>query len=74
LTERKPFTKPLNGLKTTFPKWPERNPYYPLANNKRQTMSIIIRVAVIAACAYAGSIVAGIQFPDLADPYQIAQK
>jgi hypothetical protein len=37
-------------------------------------MSIIIRVAVIAACAYAGLIVAGIQFPDLADPYQIAQK
>jgi hypothetical protein len=37
-------------------------------------MSIIIRVAVIAACAYAGSIVAGVQFPDLADPYQIAQK
>jgi hypothetical protein len=37
-------------------------------------MSIIIRIAVVAARAYAGSIVAGIQFPDLPDPYQIAQK
>jgi hypothetical protein len=37
-------------------------------------MSIIIRIAVVAACAYAGSIVAGIQFPDLPDPYQMAQK
>jgi hypothetical protein len=37
-------------------------------------MSIIIRVAVVAACAYAGSIVAGIQFPDLPDPYQMARK
>jgi hypothetical protein len=37
-------------------------------------MSIIIRVALVAACAYAGSIVAGIQFPDLPDPYQMAQK
>jgi hypothetical protein len=37
-------------------------------------MSIIIRIAVVAACAYAGSIVAGIQFPDLPDSYQMAQK
>ena len=37
-------------------------------------MSIIIRVAVLAVCAYAGSIVAGVQFPDLPDPYQMAQK
>jgi hypothetical protein len=37
-------------------------------------MSIIIRVFVVAACAYAGSVFAGIQFPDLPDPYQIAQK
>jgi hypothetical protein len=37
-------------------------------------MSIIIRVVVIATCAYAGSVVAGIQFPDLPDPYQMAQK
>jgi hypothetical protein len=28
----------------------------------------------VAACAYAGSIVVGVQFPDLADPYQMAQK
>jgi hypothetical protein len=37
-------------------------------------MSIIIRAAVLAACAYAGSFVVGVQFPDLADPYQMAQK
>jgi hypothetical protein len=37
-------------------------------------MSIIIRVAVLAACAYAGSIVGGVRFPDVADPYQMAQK
>jgi hypothetical protein len=37
-------------------------------------MSIIIRVVFIAACAYAGSVFAGIQFPDLPDPYQMAQK
>jgi hypothetical protein len=37
-------------------------------------MSIIIRVAVIATFAYAGSFVAGVQFPDLPDPYQTAQK
>jgi len=37
-------------------------------------MSFIIRVAVLVACAYAGSIVAGIQFPDPPDPYQMAQK
>ena len=32
------------------------------------------RYRSVAACAYAGSIVAGVQFPDLADPYQMAQK
>ena len=37
-------------------------------------MSIIIRVVVVVMCAYAGSVVAGIQFPDLADPYEMAQK
>jgi hypothetical protein len=41
---------------------------------KRQAMSIIIRVVVVVMCAYAGSIVAGDQFPDLPDPYQLAQK
>ena len=34
----------------------------------------IIRIIVLAACAYAGSAVATIQFPDLPDPYQMAQK
>jgi hypothetical protein len=37
-------------------------------------MSIIIRIVVVVICAYAGSIVAGAQFPDLPDPYQVAQK
>jgi hypothetical protein len=38
-------------------------------------MSIIIRIViVVVACAYAGSAVAGIQFPDLPDPYLMAQK
>jgi hypothetical protein len=37
-------------------------------------MFFIFRVLVIAVCAYAGSIVAGIQFPDLPDPYQTAQR
>jgi len=37
-------------------------------------MFFILRVLVIAVCAYAGSIVAGIQFPDLPDPYQMAQR
>jgi hypothetical protein len=37
-------------------------------------MSIIIRIVVIATCAYAGSFVGGVQFPDLPDPYPIAQK
>ena len=35
-------------------------------------MSMIIRVLVIAACAYAGSAVARIQFPDLPDSTEIA--
>jgi hypothetical protein len=30
-------------------------------------MFLIIRVLIIAACAYAGSAVASIQFPDLPD-------
>jgi hypothetical protein len=37
-------------------------------------MSIIIRVIIVAACAYAGSVFAGAQFKDLPDPYQMAQK
>jgi hypothetical protein len=37
-------------------------------------MSVILRVVVIATCAYAGSVFAGIQFPNLPDPYQMAQK
>jgi hypothetical protein len=37
-------------------------------------MSFIIRIVVIATCAYAGSVFAGVQFPDLPDPYQMAQK
>jgi len=37
-------------------------------------MFIIIRVLIVAACAYAGSVFAGVQYPDLPDPYEIAQK
>ena len=37
-------------------------------------MSIIIRVAVVALSAYAGSFFAGLQFTDLPDPYQMTQK
>jgi hypothetical protein len=37
-------------------------------------MFIIFRVLVIAICAYAGSMVAGSQFPDLPDPYQSEQR
>jgi len=37
-------------------------------------MSITIRVVVIALSAYAGSFLAGIQFADQPDPYQMAQK
>jgi len=38
-------------------------------------MSIIIRIIVVAACAYAGSAVASSQFPDLPDePYQTVQR
>jgi hypothetical protein len=37
-------------------------------------MSIIIRVVVIATSAYAGLVAADIQFPNLPDPYQMAQK
>jgi hypothetical protein len=37
-------------------------------------MSIIIRAVLVATCAYAGFVVADIQFPDLPDPYQAAQK
>jgi hypothetical protein len=37
-------------------------------------MFIIIRVVVIATCAYAGSVFGGNQFPDLPHPSQMAQK
>jgi hypothetical protein len=37
-------------------------------------MSIIIRVVVIALSAYAGSFVAGTQFPDSPDNYETARK
>jgi hypothetical protein len=36
-------------------------------------MFIIIRVLVVATCAYAGSVFAGAQFPDMPDTYQTAQ-
>jgi hypothetical protein len=36
-------------------------------------MFIIIRVLVVATCAYAGSVFADVQFPDLPDPNQMAQ-
>jgi len=70
------FTNHLNPLKTTFPKRPETNPCQPLSNKQRgkQAMSVFIRIVILAACAYAGSAVAGIQFQTLPDPYQMAQK
>jgi hypothetical protein len=37
-------------------------------------MSIIIRIVVVATCAYAGLVVADNQFTDLPDPYEMAQK
>ena len=37
-------------------------------------MSVFIRIVILAACAYAGSAVAGIQSQTLPDPYQMAQK
>jgi hypothetical protein len=75
LAAYKRFTKHVNGLKTTFPKWPETNPCSPLFNKtKRQAMSIIIRIVFVATCAYTGLVVAGIQFPDLPDPYEMSQK
>jgi hypothetical protein len=37
-------------------------------------MSIIIRIVVITASAYAGSVFAGLQYPALSDPYQMAEK
>jgi hypothetical protein len=46
----------------------------PLSNKQETAMSIIIRVVILATFAYAGSIVAGVQFPDIPDPYQTAQK
>jgi hypothetical protein len=49
-------------------------PCSPLSNKQETAMSIIIRVVILATFAYAGSIVAGVQFPDLPDPYQTAQK
>ena len=35
-------------------------------------MSIIVRILVIMVCAYAGSALAGMQFPEVPDPFQIA--
>ena len=37
-------------------------------------MSILIRVIVVALSAYAGSFVASVQFADLPDTYEMAQK
>jgi hypothetical protein len=37
-------------------------------------MSTIIRVVVVAMCAYAGSVFGGNQFPDLPVPHEMAQK
>jgi hypothetical protein len=34
-------------------------------------MSIIVRIMIVAACAFAGSAVAGIQFSDLPDQHQV---
>jgi hypothetical protein len=34
-------------------------------------MSIIIRIIVVAMCAFAGSAVAGIQFSDLPDQHRV---
>jgi hypothetical protein len=36
-------------------------------------MSIIIRIVFVATCAFAGSVVAGVQFADLPD-YEMAQR
>jgi hypothetical protein len=41
------------------------------SNKERQAMSIIIRIIVVALCAYAGSAVAGIQFSDLPEQHQV---
>jgi hypothetical protein len=38
---------------------------------ERQAMSIIIRIVVVAMCAFAGSAVAGIQFSDLPEQHQV---
>jgi hypothetical protein len=37
------------------------------------TMSIIIRVVIVAFCAYAGSVVADNQFSELPSPGQLGQ-
>ena len=37
-------------------------------------MSIIIRVIVVATCAFAGSAVAGIQFADLPQQHQVGSR
>jgi hypothetical protein len=34
-------------------------------------MSIIIRIIVVATCAFAGSAVAGVQFSDLPEQHQV---
>jgi hypothetical protein len=41
------------------------------STRERQTMSIIIRVIVVATCAFAGSAVAGIQFSELPEQHQV---
>ncbi len=37
-------------------------------------MSIIIRVVIVMVCAYAGSLVEGIQFAELPDSHQMSEK
>ncbi len=37
-------------------------------------MSIIIRIVIVMVCAYVGSLVAGIQFAELPDTHQIAER
>jgi hypothetical protein len=41
------------------------------STRERHTMSIIIRVIVVATCAFAGSAVAGIQFSELPEQHQV---
>jgi hypothetical protein len=60
----------LNVPKTTFAAG--NNSLIAFCERKRQEMSIIIRMLVIVACAYAGSALAAMQFPEVPDPSQIA--